>query len=222
MFREAAEAFQLLKIVSPNADPTLEAKMKFCEGKALSDNRQYLDAVERFKSAIQLDSRAAYAYSALGQAYRELRKNDQALEAFKYAAQLAPSWALPQLQLGIVYRDSGSLIQAKEALGNAARLDPTYPQAREQLMFALVLNREFWDAERLGDEIISKFPNSGLAHLCLGRIYEESGRREMAAEAYRKGLDLPADITPEQRADFTTWLENSLKKGKKKKGKKQI
>ncbi|HEY6401137.1 MAG TPA: hypothetical protein VI479_06995, partial [Blastocatellia bacterium] len=80
---------------------------------------------------------------------------------------------------------------------------------------------EVGEAERLGNEIISKFPNSGLAYLCLGRIYEASDRRQQAAKAYKKGLALPADITPELRADFVNRLENTSKKGKKKKEKKQ-
>jgi hypothetical protein len=50
----------------------------------------------------------------------------------------------------------------------------------------------------------------------LARIYKETNRRQAAEEAYRKGLALPADITPEERADFVDRLEKS-KKGKKKK-----
>jgi tetratricopeptide (TPR) repeat protein len=222
MFQEAADAFRLLKVVGPNAEHSIEAKLKFCEGKAMFDNKQYTEAVERLRTAILLDPRAAYAYSALGMAYRNLQNNDQALDSFKRAAELAPSWALPQLQQGFLYRDSGNLDQAKEAFQNASRLDTNYPHAKEQLMFIQVLKGEVGDAERLGNEIINKFPNSGLAYLCLGRIYELTNRRELAEKAYRTGLDLPADISPEQRADFIERAEKSSKKGKKKKGKKTI
>ncbi|HZF41208.1 MAG TPA: caspase family protein [Blastocatellia bacterium] len=216
MFQQAADAFRLLKIVTHNADRSVDAKLKFCEGKAMFDNRQFPEAVELFKSAIQLDPRAAHAYSALGMVYRALAKNELAIESFNRAAELAPSWALPQLQMGFLYRDSGRLDRAREAFLNASRFDPNYQQAWEQLMFTQVLRGELGEAEQLGNQIISRFPNSGLAYLLLARIYKESNRRQEAAEAYKKGLALPADLTPEQRADFVDRLEKS-KKGKKKK-----
>lgn len=78
---------------------------------------------------------------------------------------------------------------------------------------------EYQKAEQLGNEIIAKFPNSGLAHLYLGQIYEESKRWALAAAAYEKGLALPADINPEQRAGYMKRLKKISKKGKKKNGK---
>jgi tetratricopeptide (TPR) repeat protein len=221
MFQQAADAFRLLKIVTHQADQGVEAKLLFCEGKAMFDSRQLPESVDRFKSAIRLDPRAAYAYSALGLSYRVLAKNELALESFIRAAELAPSWATPQFHIGLLYRDSGRLDQAKEAFQNASRFDPNHLQAREQLMVVHTLKGELGEAERLGNEIISKFPNSGLAYLCLGRIYEATDRRQQAAKAYKKGLALPADITPGLRADFVNRLENTSKKGKKKKGKKE-
>ena len=222
MFQQAADAFRLLKIVThQQADQSVDAKMMFCEGQAMFENRRLSEAAERFKSAIRLDPRAAYAYHALGLAYRGLAKNELALEPFNRAAELAPSWAAPQFQIGLLYRDSGRLDQARDAFKNASNFDPNFLQAREQLMVVHALKGEVAEAERLGNELISKFPNSGLAYLYLGRIYEESGRRREAAKAYKKGLALPADITPEQRADFVNRLENASKKVKKKKGKKQ-
>jgi tetratricopeptide (TPR) repeat protein len=221
LFQQAADAFRLLKIVTHQADQSVEAKLLFCEGKVMFDNSQLPESAERFKSAIRLDPRAAYAYNALGLSYRRLAKNELALESFVRAAELAPSWATPQFQIGLLYRDSGRLDQAKEAFQNASRFDPNYLQAREQLMVVHLVKGELGEAERLGNEIISKFPNSGLAYLCLGRIYEASDRRQQAAKAYKKGLALPADITPDLRADFVNRLENTSKKGKKKKGKKE-
>ena len=212
MFQEAAEGFRLLKIMTPNADRGIEAKLIFCEGKAKSDNKQFLEAVEQLKLATQLDPRAAYAFSALGMAYRNLKKDDQALDAFRRAAELAPSWALPQLQMGFLYRDNGKQDKSREAFQNAARFDPRYHYAQEQLMLIHMLRGELKDAERLGNEIISKFPNVGLAHLWLGQIYEQSNNWSLAAAAYEKGLALPADINPEQRADYVKRLDKCRKK----------
>lgn len=216
MFQQATDAFRLLRIVSRHADRRDDAKLKFCEGKAMLDNRRFPEAVELFNSAIQLDPRAAHAYTALGMAYRALAKNELAIAFFNRAAQLAPSWALPQLHLGFLYRDSSRLDLAKEAFLNASSFDPNFQQAMEQLMFTQVLRGEIGEAEKLGNRLISKFPNSGLAYLLLAQIYTDLNRLQEAAEAYRKGLALPADITPEQRADLVDRLEKS-KKGKKKK-----
>src|SRR5262249_43571629 len=106
-----------------------------------------------------VDPRAAFAFSALGMAYRNLKKDDQALDAFKRAAELAPSWALPQLQMGFLFRDKGKQDKAREAFQNAALFDPRYPYAQEQIMLIHMLKGELKEAERLGNEIINKFPN---------------------------------------------------------------
>src|SRR6266540_2277760 len=214
MFREAAEAFRFLKIVTPNTDQSIEAKLNFCEGKANFDNKQFQEAVERLKLATQTDPRAAYAFSALGMAYRNLKKDDLALDAFKRAAELAPSWALPHLQMGFLYRDGGNLNVAEESFKNAARVDSRYSYAQEQIMLIHMQKGEYKKAERLGNEIIAKFPNSGRAYLYLGQIYDDSKRWGAAAEAYEKGLTLPSDINPGERVDYTKRMKKCRKKGK--------
>src|SRR5262245_31517734 len=214
MFQEAAEAFRFLKIVTPNTDQSIEAKLNFCEGKAKLDNNQFQEAVDRLKLATQTDPRAAYAFSALGMAYRNLKKDDLALDAFKRAAELAPSWMLPHLQLGFLYRDGGNLNVAEESFKNAARIDSRYSYAQEQIMLIHMQKGEYKKAERLGNEIIAKFPNSGRAYLYLGQIYDDSKRWKAAAEAYEKGLTLPSDINPEERADYTKRMKKCRKKGK--------
>ncbi|MEP7337338.1 MAG: tetratricopeptide repeat protein [Acidobacteriota bacterium] len=214
MFHTAAEAFRLLKLMAPNADQSAEAKLLFCEGNAKFEDNLFPDAIERFNQATKLDPRAAYSYNALGMACRSLKKDSQAIDAFKRAAELAPSWALPQFQLGLLYRDTNNRQKAREAFQTAARIDPNYPDASEQLMFIHLLKGEDKEAEQKGKEIISKFPNSGLAHLWLGQIYEESNRWALAAQAYEKGLALPADINQQQRADFEKRLEKCRKKVK--------
>jgi len=214
MFREAAEAFRFLKIVTPNTDQSIEAKLNFCEGKANFDNKQYQEAVERLKLATQTDPRAAYAFSALGMAYRNLKKDDLALDAFKRAAELAPSWMLPHLQMGFLYRDGGNLNMAQESFKNAAHIDSRYSYAQEQIMLIHMQKDEYKKAERLGNEIIAKFPNSGRAYLYLGQIYDDTKRWGAAAEAYEKGLTLPSDIGPEERADYTKRMKKCRKKGK--------
>ena len=214
MFREAAEAFRFLKIVTPNTDQSIEAKLNFCEGKANFDNKQYQEAVDRLKLATETDPRAAYAFSALGMAYRNLKKDDLALDAFKRAAELAPSWMLPHLQMGFLYRDGGNLNVAEESFKNAARVDSRYSNAQEQIMLIHMQKGEYKKAERLGNEIIAKFPNSGRAYLYLGQIYDDSKRWKAATEAYEKGLAIPSDINPEERADYTKRMKKCRKKGK--------
>lgn len=214
MFHNAAEAFRLLKIIQPSSDHSLETKHLFCIGRAMIEDQRYPEAVEQFRRVVTLDPRAAYAYPSLGIAFRHLKKDDQALDAFSRAAALAPSWALPQLHMGFFYRDANKLDKAKEAFQKAERLDPRYAPAQEQLMLILMRKGDLKEAEQKGIEIIGKFPSSGLAHLWLGQIYDQSDRWALAANAYEKGLALPTDINPEQRADFIKRLEKCRKKTK--------
>jgi tetratricopeptide (TPR) repeat protein len=214
MFQEAADAFRKLKLISPNSDPTIDAKIKFCEGKAQIENGQFADAVERLKSSILLDPRAAHSYCALGTAYRNLRQDAAALDSYKRAAELSPSWALPQLLMGALYRDSRNLDKAMEAFQNAARFSPNSPETQEALIYVYILKGEFAQAEQLGEEYSTNFPDSGSAYLLLGHIYELSGKHNKAAKAYDKGLALTSDMSSEQREDFLRRIKKLRKKDK--------
>ena len=214
MFHEGAEAFRLLKTLASTSESNLDAKYYFCGGKALLEEKRYQESVTALEKAVSLDPRSAYAYNALGVAYRSLNKSDRAFDSFRRANELAPSWALPQLHLGQYYFESRKLDKAEQAFKEADRIDPRYPQAREMLVRVYLQTGRAQEAENEAIAIIKKFPNEGFVHLWLGLIYEDKKQWGAAADYYEKGLSLVTNLTVNERDEYSKRLDKCRKKAK--------
>jgi tetratricopeptide (TPR) repeat protein len=214
MFRNAAEAFRLLKIVNANADQRVDAKYLFCDGRAKIEEQRFQEAVDQLNRAIAIDPRAAHAHSSLGLAFREMKKEDRAFDAFKRAAELAPAWVLPQIQIGLSQMMQGRLDKAESAFKEAARLDPRHVLPHLRLAEIYLMSGKFDDAEREGNAALTLAPNLGAASLILGQVYENSKRWQQAASAYEKGIAQTTGLTPAQREDYSKRAEKCRKKAK--------
>jgi tetratricopeptide (TPR) repeat protein len=214
MFQNAAEAFRLLRTIQPQSDKSVEAKYLFCDGRAKIEEMKFEEAAAQLNRAVTLDPRAAYAYNALGLAYREMKKEDRALDALKRAAELAPQWALPQIQIGLTYLGQGRSDKAEGALKEAARLDARHFLPHEQLARIYLTNGKMDDAEREAKAAIALAPTAGLSQLTLGVVYENTKRWDLAVTAYEKGLSLMPNLSSSDREEYTKRAERCRKKGK--------
>ena len=214
MFQNAAEAFRLLMLIQPVIDQSVEAKYLFCNGRAKIEELRFEEAVDQLNRAVVLDPRAAYAYNALGLAYREMKKNDRALAVLKRSRELAPAWVLPLIQIGLIYLTQGMINEATESLKEAAQLDPRHYLPHEQLSLLYLKDNRLKEAEQEAETAVSLEPNSGISHLVLGQTYEHDKRWAPAANAYEKGLKLMTNLNEIQREEFTRRLEKCRKKAR--------
>jgi Flp pilus assembly protein TadD len=214
MFREAAEAYRLMKTIQPNVTRETEAKHLFCDGRALIEDQQYGAAVTQLNKAVALDPRAAYAHHALGLAYRGLGKPDQAIAALRRAVELAPAWALPQIQIGSIYLDRGDAEKAEKAFSEAAYRDASNYIPHEQLAHLYFRAGKYKDACREAELAVNLGSNTGISHLVLGMIYEKEEGWGTAADAYEKGLKLISGLTEDSRNDFEERLKKCRKRAK--------
>ena len=90
IFPRSAKAFNCLLKLRQN-DTVVESKKLFCDGRVLIDTGKTKDAILVLQRAAALDPKAAYAFNALGVAYRQEKESAKAVVAFTQAAQLAPS-----------------------------------------------------------------------------------------------------------------------------------
>lgn len=88
-------------------DP-LSAPIRVAKGKILFDAHRYAEAVEAFKTALELEPSFASAYQGLAQAYTQLGDQANALEAATKYVELSKrsGWAL--LELAYVYAVAGN------------------------------------------------------------------------------------------------------------------
>ncbi len=182
-FHRAAQAFTYLKSFRP-ADPQLEAKRLFCEGRALIVESKPEAAIALLEQAISLDPKAAHAYNALGVAYEKRGKNDKAREAFTRAAELAPQWSLPRFHLGLLHYARGQKEKAEREFQTALQLDPRYPYLRWHLARLYREQARYAEAERELLELLRFTPGYSLAYAELGLIYEANRLYDKACAAF--------------------------------------
>ncbi len=108
-----------------------DARMTFCQGRALIFDHAYGDARVLLERSIRLDPIHSYAYNALGVAYLEqIATNrstfDDAVRAFHDAIRFAPYWAYPRHNLALAYEQAGDYAAAESTYLEAIPLGRQY------------------------------------------------------------------------------------------------
>jgi tetratricopeptide (TPR) repeat protein len=108
-----------------------EARMIFCQGRALIFDHDYSGARVLLERSIRLDPTHSYAYNALGISYLEqIATNrstfDDAIRAFHDAARYAPYWAYPLHNLALAYEQAGDYAGAERTYLAAIPLGRQY------------------------------------------------------------------------------------------------
>ncbi len=124
----------------------------------------------------------------------------EALEAFKDGARL--------VRLGPAHYD-----RALERIESAAELDPRMWEAHYNLGWLQLQARQYDSAARWFEKGIAIYPRHLPSVLGLGKAYEETGRADQAARAYRSFLD--GKPKPQEAAQVRIALGNSLRRAGK-------
>jgi tetratricopeptide (TPR) repeat protein len=108
-----------------------EARMIFCQGRALIFDHDYAGSRALLERSIRLDPVHSYAYNALGISYLEqIATNrstfDDAIRAFHDAARFAPYWAYPLHNLALAYEQAGDYAGAERTYLAAIPLGRQY------------------------------------------------------------------------------------------------
>jgi len=130
-----------------------EARMIFCQGRALIFDHAYGDARVLLERAIRLDPTHSYAYNALGISYLEqIATNrssfDDAVRAFHDAIRFAPYWAYPRHNLALAYEQAGDYAAAERTYLEAIPLGRQYSYLYYSLAMLYQRLNELPQAER--------------------------------------------------------------------------
>jgi len=102
-------------------------------GIILQHKEKYKDAIEAYKSAIEIEPGYAHSYYNLGILYHDTKKYNKAIEQFKIALQINPNFALAHKRLGLSYAAIGQTDKAHSHWEVSLRLDP-HDDSVKQLM----------------------------------------------------------------------------------------
>src|SRR5262249_9101505 len=187
---KGAEYFREAKLLAARS-PYLEAREKFCEGRALLfDKSQYDKAREALEEAIRLDPDAPYAYNALGIGHLERSDYALAIAAFRDASALAPYWVYPRHNLALALTEQGDYVAAIREYQEAVRIAPqySYPAYNLGLLYTR-LNRRYEAGQAFRKAIRHAPPDSGEAYNAMGSLMAISHSWPKAEEQFRKAVE---------------------------------
>ena len=165
-------------------------------GLDLSQNENYLGAVESLKKAVQMDPDRAEAHRLLGRIYLlYLSKTTEAIESLQTASQLAPDNPAAHQLLGVAYFRRNQYPEATQALHQAIELNPTvspdYPyHPYYDLGMVYLKQGKFDDAIICFERAIELDPDQIRTYYSLGNTYIRQGTVQKGAELIRKYQNL--------------------------------
>lgn len=189
MLVRAVDAYTALRTMRPN-DRALEARQRFCLGRAQIASNQFAEAEQSLRAALAIDKDFACAHNALGVALTRLGKANDARLAFERAAELTPQWSLPYFQIAQQLIANDKLKQAVPYLEKAADFNPNSVAVRWTLMRTYRVMGRRTEVERVGKELVALDPNYAPTYLELGLYYDQRGDSARAALAYDSYLVL--------------------------------
>jgi tetratricopeptide (TPR) repeat protein len=183
----------------PPADPLLDevsgllqnAAAYETRGSQALEARQWPEAVESLRTAVELAPDNAFTRLNLGTALYMQRDPDAALEQYRAAIRLAPRLAKAHFGIGVVMESRRQDVEAIEAFAAAVENDPGYVEARFSLANALRRAGRVRESLPHYDEVLRRNPavsqasfGRAMGLVRLGRYREARARLEEGMKAY--------------------------------------
>jgi membrane associated rhomboid family serine protease/Flp pilus assembly protein TadD len=159
-------------------------------GAAYGDKKQYAEAEQCYRRALQLDPRNFVARSGLGSVLAAAGRWPDALLELQKAARLNPGAEAVWLQLGTVLQKLGRHAEAISALQNAASLNPRSLPAVFAMGISEMNLRQYDAASAAFQKATQLAPDNYDAQIWLANAYQAAGRTNEAAAAYMRAARL--------------------------------
>ncbi len=157
-------------------------------------------ALEKYRLALKLNPDLPEVQTHLGTVYAKRKDVEQAAACFRAAVELLPDSAVPLFNLGSLYLQAGRAADAIPHLSRALEINPDYQEARYNLAAAQVESRQFEPALRNLQQLLARRGSDPMLLTYLGRAYEGSGQKKLAADAYRKALAIAPGLPEAKEA----------------------
>jgi tetratricopeptide (TPR) repeat protein len=149
----------------------------------------FLKAEAAALKALELDSTLADPHNSLGYIrFYYYWDWDRAEQEFRKASELNPRYALAYDAYAYFLTARERFPESKMAIDKAVQLDPLSPQINADKGFTLFYTKDYDPAIRVLKETLVLEPKSALAHIWLGRAYQEKKMYAEAIAEYEKAL----------------------------------
>ncbi|HWP81288.1 MAG TPA: tetratricopeptide repeat protein [Bacteroidota bacterium] len=181
---------------APPQNQKVEADKLYNEGNSFYKTGNYLGAIEKYKSALNLHKDYRYYYQ-LGLSQKNAKRHDEAIAAFEEALKLKPDLAIGYNALGGTHMERRTFDKAIEAFKQALKYDPQMDRAKKGLSEAyagnaqeLINEGKISEANALVDEALAQHSDNAKLYLLAAIVYNKMERPEKALEAAQEAIKL--------------------------------
>ena len=221
LYNELGDTTRAAQVLASVPDAGRSAKLYSALGYTYEQQKQYKQAIEAYRHAIELDRDNLDAIRGLAQNLLNDGQTDAALEQYKVIADANPEDAQTYLRIAEIYRKQGKFDQALDNLKKAESMvqdsvEVPYNmaaiyQAQGRYDEAIQLMKDLLQKTAKADNTYSQGEKSNRAVFLerLGSIYRDAGNNQAANETFRQMIALGGDDNMERgyQEVIDTWRE---------------
>jgi tetratricopeptide (TPR) repeat protein len=202
LYTEEGDTAHALQVLSSVPDAGRSAKLYSALGSTYEQRKEYKNAIDAFKKAIQLDRDNLDAIRGLAENLMNDGQMDAALEQYQVIADANPEDAQTYLRIGEIYRRQGKYDQALESLKKADTMVPDSLEVPYNMAAVYQAQGRYEEALKLLQDLVKKTEkpdtsysqadrnNRAIFVERLGMVYRDQENYPAAVETFRKMLTL--------------------------------
>jgi tetratricopeptide (TPR) repeat protein len=202
LYNEEGDTARAGEVLSSIPDAARSAKLYSALGYTYEQQKQYKNAINAYKKAVELDRENLDAVRGLAQNLTNDGQTDAALEQYKIIADANPEDAQTYLRMAEIYRKSGKFDLALESLKKAQSMVPDSIEVPYNLAAVYQAEGRYDEAIPVLQDLLKKTEKADNSYSQadknnrsvflerLGTIYRENKNSPQALETFRKMLVL--------------------------------
>jgi O-antigen ligase len=163
-------------------------KIHYTLANAFVANKDWANAAESYKDALDLNQKFTIGYLELSAVYQKMGKEDLAAEMFERAKEVSPAKA--HLAMADVWERFGEKERALESLHLRIAEDSADARPYARLGWIAIENKQWEQAIAWYEKVVRFNPKYAPAWVNLSNLYYENGRIDEAKTAFEKALAL--------------------------------
>jgi tetratricopeptide (TPR) repeat protein len=205
LYNEEGDTSRAVKVLSSIPDTARSAKLYSALGFTYEQQKQYKDAINAYRHAIELDRDNLDAIRGLAQNLLNDGQTDAALEQYKVIADANPEDAQTYLRMAEIYRRNGQFDQALDNLKKAESMVQDSLEVPYNIAAVYQAQGRFDDAVQILQDLLKKTEkadnnytqgdksNRAVFIERLGTVYRDMGSTQLALDTFRRMLSLGDD-----------------------------
>ncbi len=189
-----AVALVLFSSTACSRDPEVAKKRHLDAGNAYFRAAKYREALLEYRTAVRYDGAFGEAHLRLAETYERTNDLQNASREYIRAADLLPDRAEVQVKAGNFLLVAGRFEDAKARAELALQLDPKNVDGQVLLGYSLAGMRNLDGAIEQLEQAVVAAPNKGMAFSNLGTLQLARGDVKHAEAAFRKAVEVNADL----------------------------